>query len=146
MADELYLANLAFKQCEDSEGNPHAALSVDYIITQQPSLTITKGITATDGEGTIDPDPSELPVDGDLTGADADDAVTYAITVENDGSWPAYDVTITEDTPASLSGCAIVTDGVQIDGIPTAAYSGDLFAAGLVLTGPLDAGETLTIE
>lgn len=145
MANELYLANLAFKQCENSEGSPHAAVSVDYIVTQQPFLTITKGIADTDGGGTIDPDPAVLPVDGDLYDADADDTVTFVITVENKGGWPAHDVTITEQTPTGLSGCAIVTDGVKIDG-STTSYTGNLFSGGLVLTEALEPGEILTIE
>jgi len=145
MADGLFLANLAVKGCTDSLGNPHPAAAVDHIITEQPHVTITKGISATDGAGTIDPLPSVLPVDGDLEGADAQDAVTYVVTVENDGSWPAHNLTVSEDTPAGLSGCGIIPSGVAIDGVPTSDYSGDLFGAGLTLDAPLIEGSILTI-
>ena len=87
-----------------------------------------------------------LPVDGDLDGADADDTVAYVITVVNEGGWAAYNVTIAEDTPTGLSGCAVVLNGVQVNLVPTAAYSGDLFSTGLVLTNPLQPHDVLTIE
>ena len=146
MADALYLANLALQQSQNSLGEPQVAQSVDYLVTREPLLTITKGIAATSGGGTIDPLPIVLPVDGDLDGADAADTVAYVITVVNEGGWAAYNVTIAEDTPAGLSGCAIVLNGVQVNLVPTAAYSGDLFSTGLVLTNPLQPDDVLTIE
>ena len=144
MADGLFLANLAAKTCTDSLGNPHAAAAVDHIVTQEPHLTITKGVSTTDGAGTIEPPVSD-PVDSDLQGADARDKVTFVVTVENDGSWPAYDVVASEDTPTGLTGCALDMDGVAIDGSPTSSYTGDLFSGGIALDDPLMVGETLTI-
>ncbi|MBN1855740.1 MAG: DUF11 domain-containing protein [Dehalococcoidia bacterium] len=145
MADELFLANLAVSSCTDSLGDAHTPAAVDFIITEEPHLTITKGVFSTDGYGTVTPAPGD-PVDSDLLDADARDTVTYVITIENDGSWDAHNVTVREDTPAGLSGCTI--DSVAIDGSPIISpddYTGDMFSTPLVLDEPLEADETLTI-
>ena len=103
-----------------------------------PDMAITKGVAATDGNGAIAPAPSSLPVDGDLTGADAGDQISYLITAENVGTAQAFDVTITDPGAAELTGCTVasVTDG---DG-DTLSFTGSL-AAGIVLDAPLAAND-----
>ncbi len=143
MADDLYLANLCNMVYQNSVAATATLDELTHIITSEPDLVITKGIESTDGEGTVDPPPDVLPVDGDLTDADAGDTVTYVITVENQGSWPAYDLTIDEDMPAGLEDFVLVSvedgDGVGL------GWSGDLFGAGLVLDDPLAADGTVII-
>lgn len=135
MSDELYLTNLINLSCQKSTGELRAQDALIMLITMEPRLVITKGISATSGGGNISPPPATLPVDGDLAGADAGDTVTYVITMENQGSWPAYDVTLTEDTPSGFNNASLVS---VTDGNGTGlAYTGDLFGGGLVLTNPL---------
>ena len=143
MADDLFLANLCNMAYQNSVAVAATLDSLTHILTSEPHLAITKGIESTDGEGTVDPPPTVLPVDGDLTDADAGDTVTHVITVENQGSWPAHDVTISEDVPAGLEDFVLVSvedgDGVGL------GYSGDLFVTDLVLDDPLAAGGTVII-
>ncbi len=134
-ADNLYLTNLFRAGYANTPGATFTADVGIFFYVRAPDLVITKGVSATNGNGTISPPPSTLPVDGNLTGADAGDQVVYVITVENVGGAPAYDVTVIDPVPAGLTGCAVssVTNGAGT----ALAYSGDLFGAGLVLTNPL---------
>lgn len=138
-ADDLFLTNLFRAGYSNSPGATFTADVGIFLHVRAPDLVIAKGISATDGSGTIDPPPSALPVNGNLTGADAGDQVTYVITVENIGGAPAYDVTVTDTAPAGLTGCAVssVTNGAGT----ALTYSGDLFGAGLVLSAPLAAND-----
>ena len=138
-ADDLFLTNLFRAGYSNSPGAAFTADVGIFLHVRAPDLVIAKGVSATNGSGTIDPPPSALPVNGNLTGADAGDQVTYVITVENVGGAPAYDVTVTDPVPAGLTGCAVsnVTDGAGA----ALAYSGDLFGAGLVLSAPLAAND-----
>ncbi|MDI6644595.1 MAG: hypothetical protein QME14_05995, partial [Methanobacteriaceae archaeon] len=138
MDDELYLTNLAQMKYSNSLGEFSTVNAVEFLQTKEPFLVITKGVYETTGGGVIDPPNTDLPVRGDLNGADAGDVVTYQITVENQGSYFAYNVTVTEDVPTGIvpgSGTIIsVTDG---NGVPL-TYTGDLFSTGgLRITTPL---------
>lgn len=134
-ADNLFLTNLFRAGYANTPDMSFTANVGIFLNVRAPDLVITKGVSATNGSGTISPAPSVLPVNGNLTGADAGDQVTYTLTVENRGGAPAYDVTVTDPVPAGLTGCAVAT---VTNGAGTAlAYTGDLFGAGLVLTNPL---------
>ncbi|MEL7062087.1 MAG: isopeptide-forming domain-containing fimbrial protein, partial [Acidobacteriota bacterium] len=65
---------------------------------------------------------------------DAGDAVTFVLTAENQGSEPAFQVTLTDLPPAELTGCTVdsVTDGTDTP----IATTGDL-TNGLLLGVPL---------
>jgi len=100
-------------------------------------LGITKGVQAIDNPGaSITPppggDPAVALIDGNGFGADAGDAVTYVITVENLGSKRAYNVVIDDPAVPGLS-CAPLGPGSVRDGrgIPR-RFSGDL-ESGLTL-------------
>lgn len=137
MADALFLANLVSMTYHNSEVESASQSALTHIVTQEPRLVISKGVFSTDGNGTIIPSPAVQPVSGDLTGANGGDTVTYVITVENQGSWPADNITITEDVPALLISPSVLS---VVNGNGTAlAHTGDLFAAGLHLTDPLAA-------
>ncbi|MDP1553779.1 MAG: hypothetical protein Q8M06_12280, partial [Methanobacteriaceae archaeon] len=134
-ADSLTLANMMTQLTENTFGQQTELSGVVNILTQEPYLVITKGINSTSGSGTISPSPSTLPVDGNLVGADAGDVVTYVITVENQGSAEAYNVTIAENTPAGLTN--FILQSVK-NGLGTnLAYVGDIFSGGMQLTDPL---------
>lgn len=139
-ADELFLTNFAQATFGNSNDRATNAAVVRFVL-REPNLQITKGVSATSGAGTISPSPATLPVDGNLTGADAGDLVTYVITVENQGGSPAYDVTVTdpEVTGHDPGSCTLVsvTSG---DGVTPLPYTGDI-AAGVHLTNPLDGND-----
>ena len=107
-ADNLFLTNIA----ESFTNNTPNATATDNAIVQllvgAPELVITKGISAsTNPNSVISPLPSVLPVDGDISNSDAQDILTYVLTVENIGSASAFDVRVNEDVPAGLTGCAL---------------------------------------
>ena len=133
-ADNLFLTNIA----ESSTNNTPNVTATDNAIVQllvgSPELVITKGISAsTNLNSVISPSPLVLPVDGDISNSDAQDLLTYVLTVENIGSASAFDVRVNENVPAGLTACALVSV-VDGNGDALATDSGDLFNAGLVIT------------
>ncbi len=137
-ADRLFLANFARAIFGNSNANLEVGDVAPLFLIRSPVLALTKGVSATNQAGVIAPPPATLPVDGDLSGADAADTVTYVITVENTGGSEAFDVTVIDPEVAGMSaGSCVVLSVTQGDGVTPLAYSGDLFAAGLLLTNPL---------
>ncbi|MEO1085603.1 MAG: isopeptide-forming domain-containing fimbrial protein, partial [Acidobacteriota bacterium] len=132
-ADGLSLTNILQATSANTPGEVLSATDPVQINVGAPVLVLTKGVSATSGDGTLTPAPA-TPVDSDLVDADAGDTVTFVLTAENLGSEPAFQVTFTDTPPAGLTSCSLdsVTDG---DGAPLAT-TGDL-TAGLVLTDPL---------
>ena len=165
-ADGLFLTN----QLQASESNSFdeqvAQVAIKRFLVCEPALNLTKGVVAKDGPGTFTkpitpsftPPPgasgvkrfssaiispvSSLGLDSNLNGIDANDLVTFAIVVENQGAHPAYDVRITDTIPAGFvipSGGdlnLVVTNGIgtllSYTGAPT-----DLFtSAGIQLNDP----------
>ncbi|MEM7053203.1 MAG: isopeptide-forming domain-containing fimbrial protein [Pseudomonadota bacterium] len=138
-ADGLFLTNILNVSTNNTPGATAVSTGPVSFQVGAPDLVITKGVSATDGNGLIEPAPATLPVDGDITGADAGDQITYQITVENIGSAQAFDVLVTDPGAAELTGCSVasVTDGT---GSPL-ANGGDLFTTGLTLADPLAAND-----
>jgi len=137
-ADDLFLTNILLGSTDNTPGATASATGPVSLNVGAPDMVITKGVSATDGNGVIAPPPSSLPVDGDLTNADAGDQISYVITAENLGSARAFDVTITDPGASALTGCTVasVTDGT---GTPL-VFVGSL-DTGLVLTNPLAAND-----
>lgn len=135
-ADGLFLTNILLARSENTPGSVAVGTGPVNFNVGAPSMRVTKGVLATDGNGTISPPPASQPVDGDLVDADAGDRITYRITAENIGSAQAFDVTILDTGAPELTGCTLisVTNG---NGAPLAS-SGSL-AGGLQLTDPLAA-------
>ncbi|MEM6793156.1 MAG: isopeptide-forming domain-containing fimbrial protein, partial [Acidobacteriota bacterium] len=136
-ADGLSLTNILQATSSNTPGEVLSATEPVQINVGAPVLTLAKGVSATSGLGALTPPPA-LPVDSDLTGADAGDTVTFVLTAENLGSEPAFQVTFTDPPVAELTGCTLdsVTDGT---GAPIAT-TGDL-ASGLLLGSPLAAND-----
>ncbi len=131
-ADGLFLTNIFNTTNRTTTGTVITNLDSDELNIAAPSLTITKGVAATSGQGNISPPPSSLPVDGNITGADGNDLISYRITVENIGNALAYEVLVTDPgVPAVFESCTVngVTDGN---------------GASLAFTGTIDSGITLT--
>ena len=143
-ADGLFLTNQVRVTQDSTNADATQADAIVQIQLQEPVLAITKGVSDssnTASKETIAPAADILPVDGDISEADAGDVVTFVITVENQGHAPAYDVLVTEDVPAGLTGCSVVSV-VNGDEPGTAlAFSGELFGAGLTLSNPLAAND-----
>jgi len=132
-ADNLSLSNLLQVTTENTSVITSTAVAPVLILVRAPDLILTKGVLTAD-QGAIAPLPSVLPVDGNITDVDANDSITYQITVENTGGADAYDVLITDPVSPGLATCVIdsVNDGT---GTPL-AYTGDLTTA-ISLTNPL---------
>ncbi len=140
-ADGLYLTN----QVRANDGSTNAGASFSDGIIQielgEPVLEITKGVSQSNNpNAVISPPPSNLPVDGDATNSDANDTVTFVITVENTGQAPAYNVGIYDDTNQDMDDCSLVSvqDGSGTD----LGYSGNLWNGGIALNDPIDQNGT----
>ncbi|MEL7060190.1 MAG: isopeptide-forming domain-containing fimbrial protein, partial [Acidobacteriota bacterium] len=83
-ADSLALTNIFQATNSNTPGEVLSAVDPLPIQVGAPVLVLTKGVSATSGAGTIA--PATNPVDGDLSNADAGDAVTFVLTAENQGS------------------------------------------------------------
>ncbi len=142
-ADDLFLTNLVSSSYENSQGETITGLRAAGINVGAPDLVITKGVVSVTNPAVIvSPLPSELPVDGNASGADAGDIVEYQITVENIGGQNAYTVTVQDPVRPELD-CAPVAAADVVDGngvqLP---FSGVLSSpAGLILTNPLSGND-----
>jgi gliding motility-associated-like protein/fimbrial isopeptide formation D2 family protein len=130
-ASGLSHSNFARFYSSNSALDNQAAVSNANIVVAAPSLSIYKGVQTTNNPDQVIA-PIVSPVDGDVSGIDAWDWLTYHITLVNDGAAPAYDV-IVHDFPdnAYLDNCTMI-DVTTGSGTPL-AYSGNLFTTGLVI-------------
>jgi len=137
-ADGLFLTNILLAATENTPGQSAIATGPVNFQVGAPDMVVMKGVSATNGNGSINPSPGDLPVDGDISGIDAGDTITYTITAENQGSAQAFDVTITDPAAPELTGCSIssVTDGAGM----VLAFTGSL-ATGIILDDPLAAND-----
>ena len=137
-ADGLFLTNILLGSTENTPGQSAIATGPVSFQVGAPDMVVTKGVSATDGNGSISPAPGNLPVDGDISGIDAGDTITYTITAENQGSAQAYDVTITDPAAPGLTGCSVsgVTDGTGAG----LGFTGSI-ATGILLDDPLAAND-----
>ncbi len=133
-ADGLFLTNILQVETANTPGETTTDTGPVAFEVRAPVLEIDKAVTGTSGEGSI--------TDGNLIDADAGDTVTYAITLENTGGAPAFDVTATDPPPADMNACAI--DSVTVGG-SSRGTSGDLFSDPLVIDGAVDEGESAVI-
>lgn len=125
-ADGLQLTNLAEARESTTSQEASTANGVVQVTLEEPELEITKGISASsNGNSSLAPDPvGDDPVDSNLLDADAGDRVSFAITLENVGSAPAFDIAVWDNQPAGLVNCR----DVDVDG--ASASGGDLFDSG----------------
>ncbi len=140
-ADNLFLTNLFFSSYVNSQGTTVDGLDAFPLTVGAPELVLTKGVIAADNPNAVfnppvPADPAQTLADSDAEGVDANDQVTYLLTVENTGTQPAFEVTITDPGIAGLV-CTnpAAADVVNGNGVPL-PFTGDI-ATGLVLTNPL---------
>lgn len=134
-ADGLFLTNIFSTSNQTTNGQVITNIDSDDLNIAAPSLTITKGVAATSGQGSITPPPSTLPIDGNINGADGNDIISYRITVENIGNALAYEVLVTDPgVPSVFAQCTIssVTDSNSA----ALGFSGSL-VTGITLDDPL---------
>jgi len=137
-ADGLFLTNILLASTANTPGQTAVATGPVSFQVGAPDMVVTKGVSATDGNGSINPGPGVLPVDGDITGVDAGDTISYTITAENRGSAEAFDVTVADPTPTGLTGCTVTS---VTNGLGAALATTGSIETGLVLTDPLAAND-----
>jgi len=134
---------------------PFLVVKKGVIATDQPPPVIytpgTTGPVAFSGPGTPGPrfagtinsnGLTATPVDSDLSGVDADDLVSFAITIENQGSSPsgAFDIVITDTLQPGfiIPGGGLNLTITRGDGSAVAflGVPADLFGAGIELVDP----------
>lgn len=133
-ANDLFLTNIFEASVNNTVLQTGSGVDVSAINIGAPELVLTKGVAATDGSGVISPAPTTQPVDGDITGVDANDLITFVLTVENTGNAPAFDVRITDPGAPQLSGCTVVS--VE-NGLGAPLSTTGSLTTGLQLTDPL---------
>jgi uncharacterized repeat protein (TIGR01451 family) len=136
-ADGLFLTN-EVQECEtDTFGQPFCQVSIAQVNLREPRLVIRKAAVATDNpNGVFTPAPPPPGIfnlggflsgpinsanvgliNSNLTNVDANDLVTFAITIENLGGAPAYHVKV-EDVIPNVLGTAtcftIVPNSFQV--------------------------------
>jgi len=138
-ADNLALANFFEISAENTDGDPQAASAPVLINVGSPSLVITKGVSdSSNPNAAITPPATDLPVDGNVSGIDAGDELTFVTTVENTGGAQAFDVVITDPGVAGLTNCNLVS---VTDGVGTPLDTTGSLTTGLSLDDPLAAND-----
>lgn len=129
-ADDLYLTNIFDSRSYDTYGNEARNLTGVTLHVRAPVLKITKGVSDSDngGDKNINPKPSTTPINGNLTEADGSDTITFAITVENTGGAPAFDVKLTDVVPNEFTPVAI-TSVVGVAPVTGPAFTGQTLTA-----------------
>ena len=110
--DNLFLTNLFLASSENTPGAATVGTTPVTLQVGAPDLQLTKGVSASDNpnsDATIAPSPMVLPVDGDITNADAGDTITYVMTLENMGTAPAFDVMLTDPAVTELTSPTLIS-------------------------------------
>jgi len=107
-ADGLFLTNLFQSFTTNTAGQVQTQLTGVVLHVRAPRLKIIKGVFSVDNtDGVIAPAPSITPVNGDVSGVDANDIIIFYLTVTNEGGAPAYSPTITDVLPSSLTALSV---------------------------------------
>ena len=106
-ADDLNHANLVQSKNTKTDGTLETHLTGLVLRFRAPKLKITKGVFSVDNpNAVVSPTPSpnqpNPPVNGNVTGVDANDTITFYLTVKNEGGAPAHGVKITDLLPTGL--------------------------------------------
>ena len=132
-ADGLFHSNFMQVNSDNSTADDITNAGLTLIQVAAPDLDITKGVLSSNNpNSSISPVVS--PVDGNITNVDANDNITYQITIENQGGAPGFDVQIRDQVPAALSGCALVAPNPVQDGSGSAiAFTGGFVGNNLTI-------------
>ncbi|MFK7934394.1 MAG: isopeptide-forming domain-containing fimbrial protein, partial [Saprospiraceae bacterium] len=131
-ADDLFHSNIVLSETSNSATVTAFDVDLNLVKVFAPSLEITKGVFATNNpNATLE--PVENPINADASDVDAGDQITYQTTIVNTGGAIAYDVLITDQIPAQLTNCALISV-TQGNGSTPISTSGDLFGNGLAIS------------
>ncbi|MBL8172362.1 MAG: isopeptide-forming domain-containing fimbrial protein [Acidobacteria bacterium] len=117
-ADDLFLTNLITSKNVKTNGEEEGHLTGVIVHVRAPKLKVTKGVFDTDNSfaDNLSQLPGPQPYNKDAQGVDANDKVTYYVTVENEGGAPAVGVNVTDTLPPGLM---IVSYPMAVGGSPT---------------------------
>ena len=142
-ADGVLLTNQGRSTHGTTNNGDRISDSMVQFTLDQPEVSITKGVVATDAEApvlvpepigpvTFTPPPSSAcprftppitsdgllatPIDSDVSGPDAGDRVTFAIVLENSGHASATDLLVRDPIPAGFDASAGIQDLCVTDG------------------------------
>ncbi|MFN8001987.1 MAG: LamG-like jellyroll fold domain-containing protein [Acidobacteriota bacterium] len=117
-ADDLFLTNLFTSKNLKTNGEEEGHLTGVIVHVRAPKLKVTKGVFDTDNSfaDNLSQLPGPQPYNKDAQGVDANDKVTYYVTVENEGGAPAVGVNVTDTLPPGLM---IVSYPMAVGGSPT---------------------------
>ncbi len=117
-ADDLFLTNIFPSKNVLTNGEEEGHFTGAIIHVRAPKLKVTKGVFDTDNSfaDNLSQLPGPQPYNKDAQGLDANDKVTYYVTVENEGGAPAVGVSVTDALPAGLM---IVSYPMAVGSSPT---------------------------
>lgn len=126
-ANGLFHSNFLVSSNDNTVEDSAVSLNPSLIFVGAPELGIAKGVSDPGNPGATLSSPPVFPIDGNSTGNDGSDVVTFVTTLVNYGGAPAYDVLVADPVPAGFSGCTLgsVTFG---NGVPI-PYTGTLFTS-----------------
>ncbi len=130
-ANGLTHSNFARFKFNNTVATTSSFLDLVAIEVGAPLLDIRKGVLATTNPNAV-LNPIQVPVNANVTNVDANDILTYQITLRNLGDAPAYDAIVVDIPPAAyLENCTLqsVQNEFQVD----KAFAGSLFTTGLVV-------------
>jgi len=144
--DGLLLSDIFRYETQNSEGETVDSLLIRYLSICAPDVELYMGISATNGDGILNPDPVGNPVESSLSEVDAGDEVTFELTAINTGGARAYDIIVKDPDTEGLTTCDTIATNPVVYGdgtaVPAAGYSGSPFdAGGLVLDSLFENGD-----
>jgi len=102
--DNLFLTNIFPSKNVKTNGEEEGHFTGAIIHVRAPKLKVTKGVFDTDNPfaDSLSQLPGPQPYNADAQGVDANDTITYYVTVTNDGGAPAVGVSVTDALPAGM--------------------------------------------
>jgi len=131
-ADGLFHSNLMQAQTNNTVLNTTTDVALDLIQVFAPEMDIEKNIIASSNNA------ANINGEGNISGVNAGDIVTFQVISNNTGGAPAYDFTLMDSPPNQFDNCTIVS--VTNSTGNNYNYSGNLFTGGIQLSDPVAAG------
>lgn len=147
--DDLSLTNLFQSKNVNTQNQTESHLTGIVIRVRAPKLMLTKGVFSSNNQNAvIAPPPTTLPVDGNITGVDLNDKITFYLTMFNMGGAPAYSVKVEDFLPVGW----MYVGGMAVTGPTPAFTTTGTIGTGLTVTAtypvgtPLPAGQSWVIK
>lgn len=151
--DDLFLTNLLQSKNVNTQNRTESHLTGIVIRVRAPKLMLTKGVFSSNNQNAVvSPTPSPTqpnpPVDGNVTGVDLNDKITFYLTVFNMGGASAYEVKVEDFLPVGW----MYVGGMAVTGPTPAFTTSGTIGTGLTVTAtypvgtPLPAGQSWVIK